>query len=105
MGILSSYLGIGGGWLLVPLLIYIFHVPTHQATATSIFSLCLYSSVGVISHLFYGHIEWMTIFWGGIGVTIGAQLGVLSSQKISGNVIMQMLSVLLIVIGFRMYFN
>ena len=105
MGILSSYLGIGGGWLLVPILIYVFHVSTHHATATSIFSLCLYSSVGVLFHLIYGSIDWMTIFWGGVGVTIGAQLGVLSSQKIPGKVIMQMLSVLLIVIGFRMYFN
>jgi uncharacterized protein len=47
----------------------------------------------------------MTIFWGGIGVTIGAQLGVISAQKIPSKVIVQMLSVLLIVIGFRMYFN
>ncbi|WP_407269681.1 sulfite exporter TauE/SafE family protein [Radiobacillus sp. PE A8.2] len=105
MGILSSYLGIGGGWLLVPILIYLFKVPTHNATATSIFSLCLYSSVGVISQLFYSSIDWMTVVWGGIGVIAGSQLGVLLSRKIPGKVIMQMLSVVLVVIGFRMYFG
>ncbi|QDP39182.1 sulfite exporter TauE/SafE family protein [Radiobacillus deserti] len=105
MGVLSSYLGIGGGWLLVPILIYVFKVSTHYATATSIFALCLYSSVGVISQLFYSSIDWMTVIWGGIGVIIGSQLGVLLSQKLPGKVILQMLSILLIIIGGRMYFG
>ncbi|WP_164667681.1 sulfite exporter TauE/SafE family protein [Virgibacillus doumboii] len=105
MGTLSSYLGIGGGWLLVPVLIYMFKVPTHLATATSIFSLCLYSTVGVVTQLIYNHIDWMTVLWGGIGVILGAQLGVILSQKIPGKIIIQMLSLLLIVIGIRMYFQ
>ncbi|MCM3568444.1 sulfite exporter TauE/SafE family protein [Neobacillus mesonae] len=105
MGILSSYLGIGGGWLLVPILIYGFKVPTHYATATSIFSLCLYTTVGVASQMYYGNIDWITVLWGGIGVIIGSQLGVFLSQKIPGKIIIQMLSVLLVVIGFRMFFQ
>ena len=105
MGILSSYLGIGGGWLLVPILIYLFKVRTHNATATSIFSLCLYSSVGVISQLFYSSIDWHAVIWGGIGIIIGSQIGVLLSQRIPGRIIMQMLSILLIIIGVRMYFS
>lgn len=105
MGILSSYLGIGGGWILVPILIYFFNVSTHHATATSIFSLCLYSTVGVVSQISYGNIDWIVTFWGGLGVLMGSQLGVYLSQKIPGKIIIQMLSVLLIVIGFRMYFQ
>ncbi|MGE8205379.1 sulfite exporter TauE/SafE family protein [Heyndrickxia sp. NPDC080065] len=105
MGVLSGYLGIGGGWLLVPILIYVFKVSTHIATATSIFSLTLYSSVGVISQMFYSSIDWMTVLWGGLGVIIGSQIGVLLSKKIPGKVILQMLSILLIVIGFRMYLS
>ncbi|WEG11885.1 sulfite exporter TauE/SafE family protein [Pullulanibacillus sp. KACC 23026] len=105
MGILSSYLGIGGGWLLVPILIYAFRVPPHIATATSIFSLCLYTSVGVLSQVFYSSIDWMTVIWGGVGVIIGSQLGVLVSQKIPGKLIVQLLSLLLLAIGFKMYFS
>ncbi|MEH7385250.1 sulfite exporter TauE/SafE family protein [Bacillus sp. JJ1521] len=105
MGILSSYLGIGGGWLLVPLLIYFFRVPTHNATATSIFSLCLYSSVGVILQIWNNNIDWLIVLMGGIGIIIGSQLGVFLSQKIPSRIIMQMLSILLIAIGIRMYFH
>ncbi|MCM3763904.1 sulfite exporter TauE/SafE family protein [Neobacillus niacini] len=105
MGILSSYLGIGGGWLLVPILIYLYKVPTHNATATSIFSLALYSTVGVVSQIYYSSIDWTTVLWGGIGVIIGSQVGVALSQRIPGKMIIQMLSILLMVIGIRMYFN
>ncbi|WP_100012995.1 sulfite exporter TauE/SafE family protein [Lentibacillus sediminis] len=105
MGVLSSYLGIGGGWLLVPILVYLFKVPTHQAAATSILSLCLYSTVGVISHLYYQNIDWITVFFGGAGVIIGANLGVMLSQRLPGKAVLQMLSVLLVVIGIRMYFQ
>lgn len=105
MGVLSSYLGIGGGWLLVPILVYLFKVPTHQAAATSILSLCLYSTVGVISHLYYNNIDWMTVLFGGTGVVIGANLGVMLSQRLPGKAVLQMLSVLLVVIGIRMYFQ
>lgn len=105
MGVLSSYLGIGGGWLLVPILIYLFKVPTHRAAATSILSLCFYSTVGVISQLYYNNIDWMTVIFGGAGVIIGANIGVILSQKLPGKVILQMLSVLLVIIGVRMYFQ
>ncbi|MYL59159.1 TSUP family transporter [Virgibacillus halodenitrificans] len=105
MGILSSYLGIGGGWLLVPILIYVFHVPTHRAAATSILSLSLYSFIGVVSQLYYGNIDWMTVVFGGIGVILGANIGVFLSQRIPGKVILQMLSVVLVIIGVRMYFQ
>lgn len=104
MGVLSSYLGIGGGWLLVPILIYIFKYPTHIATATSIFSLFIYSSYGVISQLIYNNIDFEIVLWGSIGIIIGSQIGVKVSRHLPGKLIMQMLSVVLIGVGFRMYF-
>lgn len=105
MGVLSSYLGVGGGWLLIPILIYGFKVPTHHATATSIFSLCMYTTVGVFSQMYYGNIDWITVLWSGFGVIIGSQLGVLLSKKIPGKIIIQMLSLMLVIIGFRMFFQ
>ena len=104
MGVLSSYLGIGGGWLLVPIFVYLFQLPAYEATATSIFSLCIYSIVGVLVHILYNNVDWEIVLWGGIGVTIGARLGVMIANRLSGKMIIQMLSILLIIVGFRMYF-
>lgn len=105
IGVVSSYLGIGGGWLLVPILVYIFGVATHYATATSIFSLCLYTAVGSVLQIYYGNIDWAAVLWGGLGVLIGSQLGVRLSNRISGTAIIQMLSFLLLIIGVRLLFN
>ncbi|GAF63293.1 hypothetical protein BTS2_0184 [Bacillus sp. TS-2] len=105
MGILSSYLGIGGGWLIVPVLVYLCRYSIRQATATSIFTLCIYSTFGVFLQIAYNSIDWLIVLCGGIGVIIGSQLGVRFSKWIPNKVIMQMLSLVLILIGFRMYFG
>jgi uncharacterized protein len=105
LGTLSNYLGIGGGWLLVPILIYLFHVVPHQATATSIFSLCIYSFIGLITQVYQGHIDWSSTLFGGLGVLIGAQIGVYLSCKLSGKLIIQMLSFLLIGVGIKLFFR
>ena len=102
MGIVSTFFGIGGGWLMVPILIYIYRVTPYRATATSIFSLCLYSIAGVMIHMSSGHVDWPVAIWGGIGAMLGAQVGVFISRRIPGKVTIQLLSVLLLVIGVKM---
>lgn len=104
MGILSSYLGIGGGWLLVPILVYLFKVSPHRAAATSILTLCIYSIVGVIFQIYYQNIDWMVVLYGGVGIMAGANIGILVSQKIPGKIVLQLLSILLMIVGLRMYF-
>ncbi|HET7580064.1 MAG TPA: TSUP family transporter [Bacillales bacterium] len=74
----------------------------HYAAATSIFSLCLYSAVGILIHIGQGNVDWMVI-WGGLGILIGAQLGVFFSNKVSGMRMMQMLSVILIMVGVKLF--
>ncbi|WP_390217050.1 sulfite exporter TauE/SafE family protein [Halobacillus seohaensis] len=104
MGVVSTFFGIGGGWLIVPVLIYLFKMSPHKATATSIFSLSLYSAVGVGIHLYYDHIVWSTALIGGAGAFLGAQIGVYASNRVSGKLLIQLLSILLIIIGVRMFF-
>jgi len=102
LGVVSSFFGIGGGWLLVPILIYLFRVHPHYATAISIFSLCLYSLVGVIIHIVQNNIDWPAAIWGSVGIFIGAQVGVYLSTRISGKRILQMLAAVLILVGIKL---
>ncbi len=105
MGIVSSYFGMGGGWLLVPILIYLFRVSPNNATATSVFSLFLYSIVGVLINVTHGNMDWNAVIWGGIGVLAGAQLGAFLSNKISGKRIVQLLAVVLVIVGVKLAFG
>lgn len=102
LGIIASFFGTGGGWLMVPILIYVFKVSPHDATATSVFSLSIYSLVGAFTHGIEGNIDWTAVLWGGLGVLIGSQFGVYFSRKLSGRLIVQMLAVLLVFIGATM---
>lgn len=104
LGIVSSFFGIGGGWLLVPILIYIFRIKPHIATATSIFSLCFYSLVGMITYGIQGNIDWYLALFGGIGVLFGGQVGVYLSTKLTGSRIVQMLAVILMIVGVKLFF-
>ncbi|MCA0991364.1 sulfite exporter TauE/SafE family protein [Pseudalkalibacillus hwajinpoensis] len=105
LGIVSSYFGIGGGWLLVPILVYLFKVNPHEATATSIFSLAIYSTAGVLIHLLNQTIDWTIVLYGGIGVIIGGKIGVILSTKLSGDLKIRMLSIVLIAVGSKLLFE
>lgn len=103
IGTISSYFGIGGGWLLVPILVYLFRIRPHIATATVIFSLSINSIVGGLIYIFHGNVDWIAVVWGGAGVIVGAQLGVYLSSRISGQRIIQLLALVLIGVGIKLF--
>lgn len=106
VGFLSSFLGIGGGVVHVPLLVAILGFPTHIATATSHFVLAFMALVATLTHVFAG-----TFHHGlglrraaalSVGVVFGAQLGAKLSRRLSGKVIQRLLSAGLFLLGFRL---
>ena len=55
---ISSILGIGGGIIHVPMMMFILGFPTIIATATSTFVLMISALIGTVSHAMLGHILW-----------------------------------------------
>jgi uncharacterized protein len=103
VGYISSFLGIGGGIIHVPGLVYFLHFPVHIATATSHFILAVMALAGTIVHIMTGtfsHGVHRTIALA-IGVLLGAQLGARWSNKIQGNWIIRSLGVALGLVGVR----
>ena len=98
-GMLSSFFGIGGGLFRVPVLVYGFGFPVGVASATSIFSMALYTGVGVISHTVLGNVDWLVLLFAGIGVVAGAQLGVRWSPKVRQAAVLRLLGLGLGVTG------
>ena len=82
IGFLSSFLGIGGGLIYVPFMIYILKFPIHIAVATSTCILCISAFWGMLSHALLGHILWLPAVCVGAGAVIGAQIGVKLSLKL-----------------------
>ena len=106
VGFVSSFLGIGGGVIHVPLLVRALGFPTHIATATSHFVLAWMAGVGTITHVVAGS------FSNGsgvrraaalsIGVVAGAQVGARFSRRLGGRHIERLLAVALLALAARL---
>jgi uncharacterized membrane protein YfcA len=106
VGFISSFLGIGGGVVHVPLLVALLGFPTHIATATSHLVMAIMALVATITHAVSG-----TFHHGlglrraaalSVGVVFGAQLGALLSQRLSGRLIQRLLAAGLLLLGMRL---
>ncbi len=102
VGLASGLLGIGGGILLVPILLFVVFVPIHVAVATSMFVMVLTSVFGVFQHHALGNIDFTFALLLAIGAFIGAQVGAWLSKKVSGDRLQLILGATLILISIQM---
>lgn len=102
IGFISSIVGIGGGILHVPALVYLFNFPAHVATATSLLILAVSAGIGTASHLALRHVLIVPALLVGIGVIAGAQFGAAISPRIRGRWLLRLLSLALLVVGTRL---
>ncbi len=97
VGFVSSFLGIGGGIIHVPLMVTALGFPVHVATATSHFVLANMAAVGSITHIatgaFSNGVGVRRALALSVGVVFGAQIGALISRRIRGPVIQALLAV------------
>lgn len=107
VGFMSSFLGIGGGIIHVPVLVNVLNYPVHIATATSHFVLAVMSFSGTAVHVVNGVLQSSIIQTAAlsIGVLFGAQLGARLSKKIHGTAIIKSLAVALAIVGVRIFFT
>jgi len=106
VGFVSSFLGIGGGIIHVPLMIKALGFPVHIATATSHFVLAIMSGAASLTHLVQGsyrvgHGLRRTLALSA-GVIVGAQLGARVSTRVSGTTIQRLLVVAILALSVRL---
>jgi len=88
VGIITGFVGVGGGFLIVPALVLLARLPMHHAVGTSLVIIFLKSATGFYKYLDILAIENITLDWQVIGlVTV---LGVIGS--LSGNFIGEKIS-------------
>ncbi len=103
-GFVSSMLGVGGGILQVPLLVYALGIPIQVATATSTFIIVGTALMGLASHYFVGNLEaeWWVMATLVLGVVAGAQIGARLAIRFKGTRLAQLLAVGVAVVGARL---
>ena len=105
VGILSSWLGIGGGVVHVPAMIHLMSFPVHIATATSQFVLAVTAAAGVAAYAAGGHVVWPLALAIGAGVIVGAQLGAALSHRLRGRGIVRLFTLAVVVLAGRLLWS
>jgi uncharacterized membrane protein YfcA len=83
-GFLSGMLGVGGGFIRMPALVYILGCPTVVAVGTDLFEIMFSSGYGVMTHAIKGNVHLVLVLALLIGTTVGAQLGASYTRKAGG---------------------
>ena len=83
-GLLAGMLGVGGGFIRMPMLIYVVGVPTHVAVGTDLFEIVISAGFGTVTHALKGNVDILMALIMHTGAAIGAQLGALGTRYVSG---------------------
>ena len=85
VGILSGLLGVGGGIVIVPFLIFVCKYPMKTSAGTVSFIVIFSSMFGIIGHSAFGTLDIALIAVAGITVFIGASIGARLTLKLKSN--------------------
>ncbi|MDL2275507.1 sulfite exporter TauE/SafE family protein [Desulfosarcina sp. OttesenSCG-928-G10] len=83
-GVLAGVLGIGGGLIRMPALIYLIGCPTHVAVGTDLFEVMISGLYGAGSYTYKGRTELVAAMVMLVGASIGAQVGAVATKYIGG---------------------
>jgi len=83
-GWLAGILGIGGGLIRMPALIYLVGCPTHVAVGTDLFEVMISGLYGAATYTLKGRTELVAAIIMLVGASIGAQVGTVATKYIKG---------------------
>ncbi len=83
-GILAGSLGVGGGFIRMPMLVYVLGIPTHIAIGTDLFEIVFSSGFGTLTHALKGNVDILMALVMQTGAAIGAQIGATATRFFAG---------------------
>ncbi len=105
-GVLASVLGIGGGFLLVPAMIYILGMPTLLVAGTSLFQIIFTTASATIMHaVFNGTVDMVLAVILILGGVVGAQVGISVARFVKPTHARIVLTALILIVCFQLSYN
>jgi hypothetical protein len=106
IGILTSVMGVGGGFIMVPAMIYLLRIPTSVVIGTSLFQIIFVTAFTTVVQAATNFsvdivLAWLLMIAG----VIGAQYGVRVGQKMRGEQLRAGLALLVLAVGIRLGFG
>jgi uncharacterized protein len=106
VGILAAIMGVGGGFLMVPIMFYILRMPMHVIVGTSLFQI-LFTCIEVTFLQSYTNhtVDFTLAVLLLIGSTIGAQAGAIFGRKLKGEQLKILLAIIVLVVTVKIIFE
>lgn len=106
IGFLSSIMGVGGGFIMVPALIYLLKVPTNVVIGTSLFQIIFVAAYTTIIHATANQtVDVVLAFMLMVGGVAGAQYGAKVGQRLRGEQLRALLALLVLAVALRLGFD
>ena len=105
-GILVGLLGVGGGFIMIPMMIYILRMPMYVTVGTSLFQIIFITAAATMLHAVSTHaVDIVLAALLLLGSTIGAQYGVRLSHRVPDYVLRGLMAALLFIVGGRLAYG
>jgi len=103
VGILAAIMGVGGGFIMVPVMVYLLRMPMHVVVGTSLFQI-LFTCVDVtIMQSYSNHtVDFILALILLLGSTLGAQFGAKISKRLKGDQLKILLASLVLIVMAKM---
>jgi uncharacterized membrane protein YfcA len=102
IGIVGALLGVGGGFILVPALVYLLRIPGNVVVGTSLLQVVAMMAVTTVLHAVQGgSVDILLAFWLMAGGTVGAQFGASAGKNLKGEQLRLLLALLILAIAAR----
>jgi uncharacterized protein len=102
VGVLSAIMGVGGGFIMVPAMIYLLGMPTKVVVGTSLFQIIFVTGYTTVAHAVTSHsVDILLAFFLIIGGVIGAQLGTQIGLKLKAEQLRILLALLVLAVGIK----
>ncbi len=103
VGVLAAIMGVGGGFIMVPVMVYLLRMPMHVVVGTSLFQIlftCM--NVTIMQSVSNHTVDFVLAVLLLLGSTIGAQVGTKISKRLKGDQLKILLACLVLLMCFKM---
>ncbi|PIU54054.1 MAG: permease [Deltaproteobacteria bacterium CG07_land_8_20_14_0_80_60_11] len=106
VGIMAAILGVGGGFIMVPAMIYIIGMPTIAAIGTDLFQIVLTSANVTLQQAMVNHtVDLLLALILLSGSTIGAQFGAVAGKRLKGEQIRILLAIIVLALTVKLFLD
>jgi uncharacterized protein len=103
VGVLTAIMGVGGGFIMVPAMIYLLRMPTNVVIGTSQFQILFVTAATTILHATSDQtVDIVLAFLLVVGGVVGVQLGVRVGSQLRGEQLRALLAILVVAVALRL---